>query len=207
LTNDKLGTVFSSMPKRKVFASPKGHLVRHGGTDLNDRDVVRGWKDVPLNEDGHVQAAQLAKQLKGKVDVVYSSDLQRARQTADDIAAANRVRVIHERGLRPWDVGKHAGQDSGKVATVLEKSAIKTPDKPLDGGESFNKFKDRFLGTVMAIARKEKGKRVALVTHHRGERVFAAWEKKGMPVDKSVDMKTFCDWKDGIEPGKVRSIG
>jgi hypothetical protein len=59
----------------------------------------------------------------------------------------------------------------------------------------------------MDIAKKEKGKRVALVTHHRGERVFAAWEKKGMPVDKTIDMKTFCNWKDGIEPGKVRSIG
>ena len=172
-------TDFSDMLRKRVFASPRGHLVRHGGTDLNDRNVIRGWKDVPLNDDGHAQAARLARQLKGKVDIVYSSDLKRARQTADDIAAANRVRTVHERGLRPWDVGKYAGQDSGKMGILLAKAASKTPDKPLDGGESFNSFKDRFLGTVMDIARKEKGKRVALVTHHRGERVFAAWEKKG----------------------------
>jgi broad specificity phosphatase PhoE len=168
--------------------------------------VIRGWKDVPLDDEGHAQAAVIGRKLKGKVDVIYSSDLKRARQTADDIGRTNKIPVKATKGLRPWHVGDYTGKDSGMVSKILEKAAIKTPDKPLDGGESFNTFKDRFLGTVIEIAKKEKGKRVALVTHHRGERVFAAWEKKGMPVDKSIDMDTFLAWKDGIKPGTIRSL-
>jgi broad specificity phosphatase PhoE len=198
--------VFTVGQKVRPFASGH-HVVRHGNTSLNSANKIRGWEDVPLDTTGHRQAAKLGNALKGKVDVIYSSDLKRAKQTADDIADTNRISFKVDKGLRPWDVGTFTGTDADKAAEVLERKARSAPNSPVDGGESFNSFKGRFLGTVQRIMSKERGKTVAFVTHHRGERLFAAWEAKGMPKDRSVDLKTFLNWEDGIRPSSSRKVG
>jgi broad specificity phosphatase PhoE len=62
-------------------------LVRHGQTDWNLEGRYQGQSDVSLNENGHTQAKSLTEQLKGQTfAAIYSSDLMRARETADYIA-------------------------------------------------------------------------------------------------------------------------
>ena len=64
-------------------------LVRHGQTDYNLENRYCGFSNPPLNEKGLWQAKRLAERLRGlKIDKVYTSDLQRARQTAELIGAA-----------------------------------------------------------------------------------------------------------------------
>src|SRR5258706_7896271 len=89
-------------------------LLRHGPTALNhaspDKDRIRGWKDVPLSEEGHRIASLLAEKAKGfPLHDLHSSDLSRASDTADKVAKATGLRVQLDRSLRPWDLGKLAG--------------------------------------------------------------------------------------------------
>ena len=62
-------------------------LVRHGETDWNRDGRWQGGSNTSLNELGREQARSLADQLDGNIDVVYSSDLSRPRETADIVAA------------------------------------------------------------------------------------------------------------------------
>ncbi|NYF16203.1 putative phosphoglycerate mutase [Microbacterium sp. AK009] len=77
-------------------------LVRHGETDWNRAGRIQGLTDIPLNDTGRIQAREAADQLRRELAgtaadaardaaenaVIVSSDLQRASETADIIAAA-----------------------------------------------------------------------------------------------------------------------
>jgi 2,3-bisphosphoglycerate-dependent phosphoglycerate mutase len=62
-------------------------FIRHGTTAWNKERRAQGSSDIPLDEEGVIQAEQVAERLSvEKWDVIYSSDLSRARQTAEAIA-------------------------------------------------------------------------------------------------------------------------
>lgn len=182
-------------------------LVRHGNTDLNDKDRIRGWHDIPLNDEGLQQAEALGKELANKnIDLIATSDFQRASKTAEVIQEYAGVPVIPMPELRPWNVGEHTGKESKMVAPVLEHHAANTPEAPLEGGESFNDFKFRFLNGVQGLIQRYPGKNIAIVTHHRGDMLMQAWEKAGFPQDGNIHIGTFLDWERGIEPGAYREL-
>ena len=86
-------------------------LLRHGQSTWNAERRWQGWADPPLSEHGREQARGAAAALTGKgLEVVASSDLARARETADIIAAAiGAAEVIVEEGLRERNVGEWSG--------------------------------------------------------------------------------------------------
>ena len=88
-------------------------LVRHGETGANIDGVWHGSTDTPLTSRGRAQAASvaafLAKAYDGAV-AIYSSDLQRARDTADAIGAAQELPVSVDTGLREYDLGAWEGK-------------------------------------------------------------------------------------------------
>ena len=62
-------------------------IIRHGQTAWNTQKRLQGHSDIPLNENGRLQAVTLAKILRDEpLDAIFSSDLQRAYQTAYEIA-------------------------------------------------------------------------------------------------------------------------
>ncbi|MFZ1131639.1 MAG: histidine phosphatase family protein [Terriglobales bacterium] len=147
-------------------------LVRHGKTVLNSRDSeerLRGWMDVPLDEQGLREAEELAQRLaQHPVDHIYSSDLYRARQTAEAAVRATLVPVVHTPDLRPWNVGTLAGQRVKDILPILQRLEL-DPALPAPGGESFLQFCERYsrkLQDLLAIAGRCKGCVVA-VTHVR----------------------------------------
>ena len=64
-------------------------LVRHGQTDWNFQEIIQGREDIPLNEVGKKQASQSAAALQAESwDIIISSPLIRAQETAKEIAGA-----------------------------------------------------------------------------------------------------------------------
>jgi broad specificity phosphatase PhoE len=81
-------------------------VARHGETDWNREGRWQGWADPALNETGRAQARHLAGELRDTAfDAVYSSDLRRAFETAEILAAPHKVPVVADPGLREIDVG------------------------------------------------------------------------------------------------------
>ncbi|WP_104419514.1 histidine phosphatase family protein [Neolewinella xylanilytica] len=85
-------------------------FVRHGITDWNLENRIQGQTDIPLNDTGRKQAHALANRLKGEEwDVLYASDLIRARETAEIVAAAMGVSVRTDPRLREMNCGAVEG--------------------------------------------------------------------------------------------------
>lgn len=183
------------------------HLIRHGATDMNNhsddsQDRIRGWIDVPLNDDGRKDAEKAAKKAgKAGIKVLVSSDLSRAKETADIIGKAIGVTPITTPKLRPWDLGKFAGTPSKEAFPKILPYVTDKQDDPVPGGESFNDFRDRAMQGLKLAVDKAAGKPVGVVTHYRNLRLYGAWDEAGQPADHSIDEKEFG--KKGGPPGEL----
>jgi broad specificity phosphatase PhoE/8-oxo-dGTP pyrophosphatase MutT (NUDIX family)/predicted GNAT family acetyltransferase len=184
-------------------------LVRHGKTKLNNEtdtsvDRIRGWKDVPLIEEGREEARKAAKKLAKEGDIValYSSDLSRAAETAKIIGEALGLKPRPTKGLRPWNLGKFTGETTKESLPQIAEYAREKPDEAVPDGESFNDFCDRYFGELSKIIDAHRGEKVLIIPHHRNERLLTAWDDEGQPADKSFDMETFL--KKGDPPGGIK---
>lgn len=101
-------------------------LVRHGETDWNESGRLQGQlcPGPPLNRRGQEQAAALAARLRGEhIDIVYSSDLSRATETAEIIRAAVGGSCAVDRGLRERALGSALEGLRLEAARELEPAA------------------------------------------------------------------------------------
>ncbi len=171
------------------------YLIRHGATDLNQgpgqKDKIRGWSNVPLNDTGREEAEKLGQKLAGGgIRTLVHSDLDRAKDTAAAIANTTGAKMVSTPLLRPWNLGIYTGKDSNAAHPEIQRYATETPDEPIPEGESFNDFKDRaFKGLHMALL-EGQGDPMGIVTHHRVERLYNSWDKAGQNPDLSIDYPT-----------------
>ena len=179
-------------------------VIRHGTTQLNSDGKIRGWLNVPLSDEGRLDAQDMAKYLRNSPpDVIYTSDFIRAHDTAKIISEGTGTPIKEvTKDLRPWNLGDLTGQLASEVHPIISDYAINKPDEAIPGGESFNTFKTRFLTKVQEITKANPDKLVAIVTHHRGERLLEGWANADQPEDLSVDTCAFL--QRGIPPGSLR---
>ncbi|WP_019938339.1 histidine phosphatase family protein [Bordetella sp. FB-8] len=149
-------------------------FVRHGETDWNRERRLQGWQDIPLNDTGLSQAARLARRLREDAMLIpfaalYSSDLRRARATAQAVSAATGLPVHIEHGIRERNFGVLEGLQYETLDQTAPEAAAawrsRDPDRVLKGGESLGGFNSRVLYTIEALARRHTGHRVLVVTH------------------------------------------
>jgi broad specificity phosphatase PhoE len=148
-------------------------LVRHGHTCLNvpgKDERLRGWLDIPLDDKGMQEAAETAALLSDyPVEAIYSSDLRRARQTAEILRRRTQARrVTSTNELRPWNLGVFAGQRVSDVLPFLN-LLNRHPDLAAPSGESFYQFYGRYsrrLTNLMNLA-LESSQYIVAVTHVR----------------------------------------
>jgi len=162
-------------------------FIRHGETDWNRQQRFQGQIDVPLNDFGHSQAQRLGERLAVEpADQLFSSDLQRAQQTAAPLAAAWQATPALVPGLREQCFGVLEGLDvpslKARHPDLWLQWLVHRADFALPGGESLQQFHARVIEAVKTLAQTQPGRRLAVVTH--GGVLDMLWRTAhGQPLD------------------------
>ena len=134
-------------------------LARHGETDWNRDGIWQGHGDPPLNELGRRQAAELAKRLADvPIDVLYSSDLRRAMETAEIVARSRGLSIRPDAELREIDIGAWSGLTRAEIEERF-------PGMAREDGETNDEFDARVLGALRRIATAHAGQQLLVITH------------------------------------------
>ena len=162
-------------------------LVRHGETDWNAEGRLQGHTDRPLSDFGRSQARRLAAELEHEgIDAVYSSDLARARETAEIVGERLGLPVVLDPDLREKDWGNWEG------LTAVERDRVEF------AGESTEAHQKRMLRALQRIAEHHPdGARVLVVTHGGSmRRVQTATLGVAMPVVENCG-RWLCVYENG----------
>ena len=146
----------------------KCYLVRHG----RDNDTVRGgWSNSPLTEEGVLQVEALAARLLTdgpRISIIYTSDLPRAKQTADILAKALNLPVTELPQFRETNNGVLAGMDNEKAKKLypgLYWSALEW-NEPYPEGESPRQFFERIRDAWLDF--KDRARENSMLVTHGG---------------------------------------
>ncbi len=172
-------------------------LVRHGETDWNADGRLQGQTDRPLSDFGRRQAQQLGKQLKGEeldgeeFEAIYSSDLARARETAEIVGERLGLAVALDPDLREKDWGTWEG------LTAVERDRVEFV------GESTEAHQERFLHALRRISERHPGDERVLVVTHGGSirRLQTAALGMALPVVENCG-----SWRCVCENGSFRAL-
>ena len=143
-------------------------LVRHGETDWNADGRLQGHTDRPLSDFGRRQARQLAEELaEEKLDAIYASDLSRARETAEIVAARLGADVLPVRDLREIDVGEWEGLTWPEIEARYPEGARSWRERGYgwESGESYEQLGERVVAALTQIAADHPEERVLVVGH------------------------------------------
>ncbi len=146
-------------------------LVRHAETVWNAEGRIQGYRaDSALTEIGRAQAQALARRIAGEsVDVLYSSDAGRTRQTVAPIAEATQLPIVLDGSLRERNYGIFEGRTYTEVERDFpqdyERFRTHDPHFAAEGGESALQFRDRVIEALERLARQAQGGRAVVVTH------------------------------------------
>ena len=151
-------------------------LVRHGETVHNVAGTVQGWQDSALSDKGRDQVQRLAQRLLAhRVDAIFSSPLQRARATADAIAAATGLEVHELEDLREMNYGGWEGMSFLDVRRDWLDHYHRwaaDPDFPCPDGESHNDVLRR-MGAAFEAIKTAPARRPVVVSHGTAIRIGA----------------------------------
>jgi broad specificity phosphatase PhoE len=134
-------------------------LVRHGETNWNAELRVQGHADPPLNDRGRDQARELVASLRDEnIEAIYSSDLARARETAEIMGGVLSLEVHLDPRLREFDTGNWTGLTRDEIRARF-------PDDDRHDGETRDELVARVGDALAAICERHAGERVLVVTH------------------------------------------
>lgn len=142
--------------------------VQHTQSEHHTNGMVGSWTDWNLTELGKQQAERIADKLKQELDekpvVLYTSDLKRAKQTADSIAARLNVVPIEKKELRERNLGRCCGKSVQWLRENLECDEKTIDDRLFSDAESrrdaWNRLKP-FFSQVM----EEEAENIVIVSH------------------------------------------
>jgi len=166
-------------------------LIRHGETDWNAQRRVQGQIDIPLNARGRFQAEAVACGLADECfTALYSSDLQRALQTAEPTAALHHLAIRSDPLLRERHYGvlQSLTAEEARVRhpRASLRHAARDPDYDYEDGESLSAFDQRISECLRALFRRHPGETVLVVTHG-GVLDVAYRHAKGRPLTSRRD--------------------
>ena len=153
-----------SEPATRIIA------IRHGETDWNVAMRIQGQLNIALNEAGRRQARRLAGALAdARLDAIYSSDLIRARATAQAVARRAGLEVRTDSGLRERGFGAFEGLTFPEIEQRFPDQARRWRQRDASfgpaGGETLAAFFARVVARVVALAAQHRGEHIAIVAH------------------------------------------
>lgn len=171
-------------------------LIRHCEAEGNVKQIFQGHTDAPITENGRRQLELLALRLRNTpIDVLYSSPLVRAYQTAEAINQYHNLPILQNPGLIELNGGEWEGvpwMELPEKFPDMEKIWWKTPYEfsPKEG-ESMREIYDRIWNTVIELVKTNPGKTIAVTSHGCAIRNFLC-RAQGWPIEQLNDM----DWSD-----------
>jgi probable phosphoglycerate mutase len=143
-------------------------LARHGESDWNRDKRWQGFADRPLTERGRRQAEELADRLgETELEAIYSSDLERARATAEVVARRKGVEVRTMRDLREVDVGSWSGLTRAEAEARFPEAYARwlRGEEGWEDGETYEQLAARVVAAIRRIAEAHDGQRALVVAH------------------------------------------
>jgi alpha-ribazole phosphatase/probable phosphoglycerate mutase len=145
-------------------------FVRHGTSTWNDERRIQGQLDPPLSERGREQVSRLAQRFRDtEVNAFYSSDLERARATADAIGAVLGQAPELWPGLREVSLGEWEGKTREEIIADYPEEWQRWTEQPswdaVPGGEGTDAFESRVSAAIDQIVERHTSGRVLIVTH------------------------------------------
>lgn len=158
------------------------YLIRHGETEWNIAKKIQGQLDSPLTKNGIEETKELAKKLKHiHFDIIFSSDLLRAKRTAEIIKLDRELQIVTKKALRERTFGRYDGYDGDlyqkEIQHLLEHyQQLDEKEKWRfsfsEGYESDEVLVSRFITLLREIAVGYMEKTVLVVTHGGNLRTF-----------------------------------
>jgi len=162
-----------SAPKKSAKSAPPAAtlvlLVRHGQTPTTGKLLPGRAPGLHLSDVGRQQAEVAAERLSAlrKIDAVYASPLERARETAAPIARATGQRVIIDKGLLECDFGDWTGAELSKLMKLPEWTTVQRSPSTFrfPSGESFTEMQTRMVSAIDRLCAKHRGGTIVCVSH------------------------------------------
>jgi len=145
-------------------------LLRHGETALSGGQRFAGRGDIPLTATGREQAVAAAARLaaRGGLDLIVTSPLARARQTAGAVAAATGLEPVVQDGWAEVDFGEWEGLSHAEAERDWPEQMaawLSDPGAAPPGGESLAAASDRVLAALDSLLAGHRGATVLIVSH------------------------------------------
>lgn len=146
------------------------YFIRHGETEWNTTGRYQGWSDIPLSEIGMKQAEAVGKRFQNiDIDVIYSSPLDRAYQTAHEIAKHKNMQIIKDEHLKEINFGDWEGLTADEIKNLYGEqftNFIQNPESgEFPGDGSLELVTQRLKIGLDAVIKQNKDKKIAIVSH------------------------------------------
>lgn len=145
-------------------------LVRHAQAEGNFLREFHGWTDSRITEMGHEQAALVAERLSDlRIDVLYSSSMKRALQTAQYISDRKQLPILRTDKLKEINGGAWEGVAFSQLPVKWPQEHETWENRPhlhrMPGGETMEEFQKRLIEEIESIIKANPGKVICIVTH------------------------------------------
>jgi len=146
------------------------HLLRHGLTEWNELRRFQGRSNIPLNDKGVAQAERVADALSQvEWDIVFSSPLERAMQTARIVVGNRALDIQQVEGLVEMDLGALEGRMLAELSdderAVLAQWRVKPSLVSMPGGEGLAEVQERVVESLVPLIEENSSKRILVVGH------------------------------------------
>jgi len=189
------------------FSDNNYFIFRHGDSLRQTKNVAMCWPEkifCPLTKEGEKEVGTSAKKLKNKkIDIIFSSDLLRTKQTAEILSKETGARIIFDKRLREYNVGIFNGKNPRLVWDYLNKKGNIVSAKP-PRGESLLGIGKRMSSFLKDLNKKYQNKNILIVSHELPLTILEGI-LKGWAIEKILEWRKW-EKESRIKTGQFREV-